>query len=111
MDDTVYVEDTTILPWWAIVLLMIVLVAAVAGASFLVGVLACSLSCSSAPIWTVLLAGYGGMYLVLFFGFWAGFSLFKRQSQRNTSFAGKAALWALGILLFLTLLSFFGAFI
>ncbi len=107
-DDTVYVEDTTILPWWAITLLMILTVAAVAGGVILVASLACSLACASVSGWIVFLVLYGGLFLVIFLGLLAAFNLFRRQSQRGQSFAGKAALWALGFLAFLTAASFLG---
>jgi len=94
-DDTVYIEDTTILPWWAIVLLMIVNVAVVAAVAFLAAVLSCHITCTTGQVFLSILVGVGGWYLALFLGFWIGLNLFRRQSQRDVNFAGKAALWAL----------------
>ncbi len=85
-------NDPMILPIWVIIFLLLVLIVFMLAAMAAIGFLSCHISCSTGQTTLASIVLIGGWGIVLFFGFWAIFSLFKRESQREKSYVKRALL-------------------
>jgi len=102
--DPVIVDDPRILPLWVSILLTVLTVAMVVGICFVIVGLACTLWCVTGLLLPALLLASVLAYLFVFLGFWIVFTVFKRESERDMSYAHKALLWGFfGILIILSM--------
>ncbi|MDH4470955.1 MAG: hypothetical protein QE487_00015 [Fluviicola sp.] len=99
------VEDPYILPGWAIICWLLLIIVVMLAAMVGIGVLSCQIYCYTGQLALAAIVGWGGIAIIVFFGFWAIFSLFKRESQREKSYAKRALLVVLSLAVLLGILT------
>ena len=85
-------NDPMILPIWVIICLLLLIIVLMLAAMVGIGVLSCHISCYTGQTALAAIVGLGGSAIIIFFSFWAIFSLFKRESQREKSYVKRALL-------------------